>query len=85
MKVRFTKASSRDGDRVVTCRLAVDRQQGDHVMLVIKPRWSNNWHYVMFTVNRKDGSTLKTTEWPKRFAKPSVGSPIDYEVVTIIG
>jgi hypothetical protein len=82
MKVNFTKASSKDGSQVVTVRLE-DRsiKQGDTVYLYIKARWSSNTYEVKFTCNRKDGSTLKTTEWPKRFLKPSVGSPVEYDVV----
>lgn len=82
MKYVFTKASAKDSETVVTTRLG-NRQlkQGDVVYLYIKARWSRNTYEVKFTCNRKDGSTLKTTEWPKRFAKPSVGSPVEYDVV----
>jgi hypothetical protein len=82
MKYEFTKASRKDGETVVTTRLGNRAlKQGAVVYLYIKARWSRNTYEVKFTCNRKDGSTLKTTEWPKRFAKPSVGSPVEYDVV----
>ncbi len=86
MKVKFTKASSRDGEQVVTCRIPeIKRKQGEIIHLVIKARWSDTLYYVLFESNRKDGSTLKTIEWPKRFAKPTVGSPVEYEVEYVVG
>jgi hypothetical protein len=85
MKVKFTKASNRDGDNVVTCRIpGLKRKQGKQICLIIKARWSDNLYNVLFTSNRKDGSTLKTIEWPKRFAKPTVGSPVEYEVECVV-
>jgi hypothetical protein len=85
MKVSFTKASKKDGVNVVTVRPdnSVDITYGEIVYLGIKARWSDTIYTVKFKCNRQDGSTLKTTEWPKRFAKPSVGKPVEYNVVFI--
>lgn len=80
--MKFSKASSKDGDQVVTARCAGwNVKCGQSVILIVKARWSNSTYTVKFTCNRKDGSTIKTTEWPKRFAKPSIGEPVEYEVI----
>lgn len=86
MKLKFTKASNNDGNGVVTLRTVrlVPLKQGETVYLFIKARWSDSVHVVKFVCNRSDGSTVKTTEWPKRFAQPSVGNPVEYKVVEVL-
>jgi hypothetical protein len=82
--VKFTKASKRDAKQTVTVRVpSFTGNKGESFWFVIKARHSENVYWVKFTANRKDGSTLKTTEWPKRFLTPSVGSPVDYDVISI--
>ncbi len=79
----FTKASKRDAQQTVTVRMPLGLKKDEGVWLVIKARHSENVYWVRFKCNRQNGSTLKTTEWPKRLLTPYVGSPVDYKVVAV--
>ena len=83
-KFSFYKASEKDGKNTVTVNLGATVPQGKEVYLCIKARHSNALAWVLFYSNRRTGRTLKTTSWPKRFAKPTVGNPVEYEIVNVI-
>lgn len=73
-KVRFTRASSKDSNARVTIRssqIGLCAPQGTDITLVIKH--GRRAYKVIFTSNREDQSTFKTTSWPRGLPLPKVG------------